>query len=296
MRRALGKGLSQLFGADLKSDEEITQAATEHPTHTATSPQRIAVTDIVPNAQQPRSRFDDEALDELAESIRSVGMIQPIIVRPIQNGTFQIVAGERRWRAARLAGLTEVDAIVRSYGSQESLEVALIENVQREDISAIECARAYQRLIDEFGLTQEDVAESVGKARATVANTLRLLRLPNDLQELLEDGTLTEGHARALLMFPTPEVQRQMAELTVDKGLSVRQLEQLAKGKLPEPTEDRPKREVDPNWQALESALQNYFGSPAKLQRKSKGGSLTISYYSDDELQRILDLLGIQLG
>src|SRR5580704_9085673 len=184
MRRALGKGLSQLIAEQY-----------EGPTN------ELPVADIVPNSRQPRTVFNDEALEELAASIREYGILQPLIVRPLAEGKHELIAGERRLRAAKLAGLTSVPVIVRSAGNQSSLELALIENLQREDINALESAKAYRRLIDEFGMTQEQVADRVGKSRVSVANTVRLLRLPKRIMEGLEAGFISEGHARALLAF-----------------------------------------------------------------------------------------------
>ncbi|RYG43843.1 ParB/RepB/Spo0J family partition protein [bacterium] len=195
MRKALGKGLSQLLGEQFDG-----------------TPVEATVESIVPNLRQPRTVFEDAPLKELAASIRQHGVLQPLVVRTVSEGKYELIAGERRLRAAKLAGLTTVPIHVRSADSLESLELALVENIQREDINAIEAARAYKRLIDEFGLTQEEVAERVRKARATVTNTLRLLKLPVEALEALENGAITEGHARALLAFPTVDKQIDILE------------------------------------------------------------------------------------
>jgi ParB family transcriptional regulator, chromosome partitioning protein len=280
MRRALGKGLSQLIA------EQYDAAPAEAP-----------VDAIVPNARQPRTHFDEEALRELANSIREFGILQPLIVRPIAEGRYELIAGERRLRAARLAGLKAVPIVVRSAGAQDSLELALIENVQREDINALECARAYRRLMDEFGLTQEAVAERVGKSRVAVANTVRLLKLPEEVQKGLEEGLISEGHARALLGLEGQARQLAVYALILERGLSVREVERIAKGREAAPaTEPAPKpTPADPNLQALQDALSTYLAAPARIQRSGRGGKLTIDFYSDEDLERILEVLGISL-
>src|SRR5471030_664225 len=216
MRRALGKGLSQLIAEQY-----------EGPTN------ELPVADIVPNSRQPRTLFNEEALEELAASIREYGILQPLIVRPIAEGKHELIAGERRLRAAKLAGLKTVPVLVRSAGNQSSLELALIENLQREDINALESARAYRKLIDEFGLTQEQVAERVGKSRTVIANTVRLLRLPRRITEGLERGIITEGHARALLSFESEAQQLAVYDQILERGMTVRDVENVAKPKAP---------------------------------------------------------------
>jgi ParB family chromosome partitioning protein len=289
MRRALGKGLSQLLGDDGDPAATITQ---------------VDLDSIVPNARQPRRRFDEDTLDELASSIKEFGVIQPLIVRPVGENRYELVAGERRWRASRKAGLKQVPVIVRTASAQVSLELAIIENVQREDISAMDCAVAYRRLMSEFDLSQEQVAQKVGKSRAAVANTLRLLKLPDEMQEALAEGLLTEGHARALLMVDSPPRQSALFERVIRDGLSVREAERLARGgseaRPPSARGDKkvsPAAEArrDPNLGALEQGLSEYFGSPVRITRAEVGGKLTIDFYSDDDLQRILDILGVHL-
>lgn len=282
MRRALGKGLSQLIGE--QADASVLN---------------LKLSDIVPNQRQPRTHFDEEALDELAESIKEHGILQPIVVRPIAEGKYELIAGERRWRASQRAGLKEVPALVRAASAQGSLELALIENLQREDIGAMESARAYRRLIDEFGLKQDDIAQRVGKSRPSIANTLRLIKLPLEIQEGLESGAISEGHARALLAFEGAASQLAMFHKIVHDGLSVRDVERAAKP-APEPaTPVAPKgkkpAQSDPNWLALEEGLAVYFGSPVRLEQGQVGGKLVVDFYSDDDLQRILDVLGIHL-
>jgi ParB family transcriptional regulator, chromosome partitioning protein len=277
MRRALGKGLSQLIAEQLE-----------------TGPTEIPVESIVPNQRQPRTHFDESSLEELASSIREYGVLQPLIVRPLGDGQFELIAGERRLRASRLAGLHTVPVLLKSAGNQASLEMALIENVQREDINPVECARAYRRLIDEFGLTQETVADKVGKSRVAVANVVRLLKLPKRVLEGLEEGLISEGHARALLGFESPVHQLAMYDLILERGLTVRDVEKAAK-QTPQPAKPSDAADRDPNQVALEDALSNYLGSRAKITRSEKGGRLIVDFYSDDDLERILGTFGFRM-
>lgn len=279
MRRTLGKGLTQLIG------EQFEGTANE-----------IPLESVVPNARQPRTHFDEEALQELAGSIKEHGVLQPLLVRPMAEGKYELIAGERRWRASKLAGLQTVPVLIRAAGNQNTLELALIENIQRENINPIECARAYRRLIDEFDLTQEQVAEKVGKSRTTVANTVRLLRLPKRVVEGLEGGRITEGHARALLAFENEAQQLAVYDQIVERGLTVREVEKAAKPKAaPSPRAHEPTNPKDPNDLALEEALSVFLGTPARLQRGDVGGKLVVEFYSDDDLGRILDVLGFRL-
>ncbi len=277
MRRALGKGLSQLVAEQFDD-----------------SPTEALLSALVPNPRQPRLHFDETSLLELADSIKLHGVLQPLLVKPVGDGTYELIAGERRLRAAKLAGLKTVPILIRSAGDQGSLELAIIENVQREDISAIESAVAYRRLTDEFGLTQEVVAQKVGKSRVAVSNTMRLLRLPKRIQEGLQTGKISEGHARALLASESEPVQLALYDLILDKNLSVREVEQRAKKPAPIKTEAAPK-EGDPNDLAVAEALSILFGTPTKIERKKTGGELVLSFYSDDDLDRILEQLGVRL-
>jgi ParB family chromosome partitioning protein len=279
MRRALGKGLSQLIAEQY-----------EGPTN------ELPVAEIVPNSRQPRTVFNEEALEELAASIREYGILQPLIVRPIAEGKHELIAGERRLRAAKLAGLKTVPVLVRSAGNQSSLELALIENLQREDINALESARAYRKLIDEFGLTQELVAERVGKSRTVIANTVRLLRLPKRITEGLERGMITEGHARALLSFESEAQQLAVYDQILERGMTVRDVENVAKPKAPPSQSKKPKEtpSKEANDHALQESLSAYLGSPVKIYR-SEPGKLTVEFYSDDDLDRILETIGFRL-
>lgn len=284
MRRALGKGLTQFLES---SDEPEVEPST-----LAEAP----VSQIVPNPRQPRREFDPDALQELATSIREHGIVQPLVVRPIGPNKFELIAGERRFRAAKLAGLKSVPIVQRAASAQTSLELALIENVQREDISAIECARAYRSLADEFGLTQDQIANKIGKTRGAVANVLRLLKLPQDIQDAIERGLLDEGHGRALLMVDSPGRQRALFERIVAEGLSVREVERLARGTAPSPAPaaDRPSVPSDPNVDRLQRRLSEHFGARVELRAKGSGGRISIDFFSEDELDGILSKMGIR--
>jgi ParB family chromosome partitioning protein len=256
--------------------------------------QTAPVSAILPNRRQPRSIFDEDRLQELADSIKQYGILQPLVVRPLAEGRFELIAGERRLRAAKLAGLEEVPILVRVEGHQSSLELALIENIQREEIGPMECARAYRKLMDEFGLTQEQVAGKVGKARTSVANTLRLLRLPEVIQEALESGEIQEGHARALLAFESEAQQLAAFQEILDGGLSVRAVEKTAREVKPE-GKPKPTIPTPPVWPELEEALSTHFGSRVHMAKAEKGGKITLEFYSEEDLERILSVLGVTL-
>ncbi len=280
MRRSLGKGLSQLIAEELEAP-----------------PSHAALTDIVPNERQPRRVFQESSIHELSASIKVHGVLQPLAVRRTPGGKYELIAGERRLRAAKLAGLTSVPIIIRDADNLESLELALVENIQREDITPMECARAYRRLIDEYGLTQELVADKVGKARTSVANSVRLLRLPKRAQDALEAGQISEGHARALLGLSSEPHMLAILDQILVRGLTVRDVEKAAQETSPK----RAKAVVGPRGQksvedaSLEEALATHFGTPVKLSRTPSGGQMAVAFYSDEDLQRILDLLGIAL-
>lgn len=286
MRRSFGKGLSQLIEKDAIA--EVTENATSVP-----------IDSITPNSRQPRLSFDNEALQELAQSIREFGIIQPLLVRPATKGKYELIAGERRLRAAKLAGLRAVPIFVRQATNEDSLELALIENIQREDINAMECARAYRQLIDEFSLTQEQVAAKVGKSRVAITNTLRLMKLPKRIQDAVGSGEISEAHARALLGFENDVHMIAVFDQILEKGLTVKDVEQRAKSvtrptkKSPKPISSQPN--ADPNMATLEEALSTYFGAATKIKKGEIGGELAIQFYSDDDLERILDILGFRL-
>ncbi len=282
-RKALGRGLGALLSA------EGTATATE-------DPNTIAIDLIDASPLQPRGIFDEAKLDELAQSISANGVVQPLIVRPKQD-RFELIAGERRWRAAQRAGLTRVPAIVRNVSDDKVLELALIENIQREDLNPIEEARAYKNLIDTVGLTQEVVAERVGRDRSYITNFLRLLRLPEDLQELDQAGRISTGHARTLLGLPDVAAQRRLARKIIERDLSVRATEQAVR-QLTEPKPGRALKHAktsiaDPNVRAAETRLRRHFGTQVRIVQASgsAAGKIELEYYNQGDLDRIYGLL-----
>jgi len=287
-RPALGKGLSALI-------------PDEPPPADRTGLVEIDVDRLAPSDYQPRAMMDTARLDELAASIRANGVIQPIVVRKTADG-YRIIAGERRWRAAQKAGLTRVPVVVKEVTGPDAqgrlLQMALIENIQREDLNAIEEAKAYRRLADEFSLTQDAIAAAVGKDRATIANTLRLLKLPDELQNDLSAGALTMGHARAILALASEALQVRVAREVKTRGLSVRETEALVKAALegreidgPTPRAGRPVTPPDVHTRAAEERLKIHLGTRVRIVRKAKGGRIEIDFTSEDELIRIFESL-----
>ena len=254
----------------------------------------LNISEIEPNVSQPRKMFDEEQLGELAESIRRYGVLQPLLVQK-KGDRYELIAGERRWRAAKLAGFREVPVIVREYTRQQTMEIALIENVQRADLNPIEEAKAYQMLIQEFGLRQEDVAERVAKKRATITNSMRLLKLDERVQEMLIQDRLTGGHARALLSLEDGEKQYQLALKTVENHLSVREVERLVKELLkPKKAKKKaePERDMEVFFKDVEEKLKGVMGTKVSINRKDKNkGRIEIEYYSSAELERLIELL-----
>ena len=255
----------------------------------------VKVSLIEPNGGQPRKNFNEEELKELAESIKNYGILQPILVQ--KKGTsYEIIAGERRWRAAKLAGLKEVPVVLREYDKQKAMEIALIENVQREDLNPIEEAKAYQQLIKEFNLTQEEIAARVSKNRATITNSMRLLKLDEEIQDLLIQGVITSGHARALLSLEDKALQKKAAKEITDKGLSVRETEKLVK-KLGKPISRSEKSENKDQalsliFQELEERMKTIIGTKVTIHNKDKSkGRIEIEYYSEAELERIVEMI-----
>jgi ParB family chromosome partitioning protein len=248
---------------------------------------------IGPNRRQPRQRFDAESLDELANSLKEKGLIQPVVVRPAGDGKFELVVGERRWRAAQRAGLLKIPAIVREIPEERLLEVALVENIQREELNPIDEAQAYRTLINDIGLTQQEVAQRVGKQRPTIANMLRLLALPTPVQEMVRTGALSMGHARAITTLESPARQEEVAARVTREDLSVRQTERLVAwfaARTP-PAKQRPAPRRDPNVVAAEEALQRALGSRVRIVQGRKGGRIELYFYSPEELDRIYDLV-----
>jgi ParB family chromosome partitioning protein len=284
-RTGLGKGLDALIPTGGKSSPSATSNAG------AGGVLQVAVDAIQPNPRQPRIHFKEEDLLELAASIREHGVIQPLIVSPKSDGTYILIAGERRWQASQKAGLRTVPVITRDASSQELLEIALIENVQRADLNSMEEAEAYRQLVEEFGLSHEAVAKRVGKNRVTVTNTLRLLGLAETVKQALVDGKLTEGHARALLALSTQKAQASVLQTVLNLSLSVRQTEELVRKLAGQKLikVKKPGRSADVH--DVEKRLQNSLGTKVALKHGKKGGTVTIYYYSDEELDSLLGKL-----
>ncbi len=281
----LGKGLDSLIPSfDLEEEKEKSGGEG--------SPLMMDIHKIEPNREQPRKIFDEDSLAELADSIRQYGVLQPLLVKK-QEDYYAIVAGERRWRAARLAGLKEVPVIIKDLGRQESMEIALIENIQRQDLNPVEEARAYQMLIQEFGLKHEDLAERVGKSRAAITNSMRLLKLDEGVLDMLIRGDLTQGHARALLAIEDKALQLKGAQTIIDKNLSVRDAEKLVKDLLNPPIKkEKPQLPGQSVYKDIEKRLKDRLGTKVSISRKDENqGKIEISYYSVDELERIIEIL-----
>ena len=266
--RGLGKGLDALIPA---GDKKITKEENTKGAETV-----VKITKVEPNRSQPRKNFDEDALQELADSIKQFGLLQPILVQD-KGEYYEIIAGERRWRAAKLAGLKEVPVIIRNYSSQEIVEISLIENIQREDLNPIEEAQAYKRLLTEFNLKQDEVAERVSKSRTAVTNSMRLLKLCDGVQQMIIDDMLSTGHARALIPIEDPELQLQLAQRIFDEKLSVREVEKLVKSIL-KPAEEKPKKEEIPQslmyiYQNIENKLKDKLSRKVAISPKGKNGS-----------------------
>lgn len=254
--------------------------------------QQIPLEAIQPNPRQPRARVDEQQLAELAASIREHGVIQPLIVTEIGGGQgYTLIAGERRLLAARQAGLREVPVILREASEQQLVELALVENVQRADLNPLEAAEAYRQLNEDFGLSHEEIAERVGKSRVAVTNTMRLLKLVPIVQQALVEGSISEGHARALLTLPTPQAQSAALQIVLQKGLNVRQTEEYVRRLSGERPSPKPAPSPAPEIKALEERLREYFGTKVSLKQRGIGGSLVINYYSQEELEAILGLI-----
>ena len=290
-RGGLGRGLDALYEDNSAAfpDEKVEDGI-----------KMVRVSAIEPNRGQPRKEFDSESLSELADSIREHGVLQPLLVRrlpgaSLEDESYQLVAGERRWRAARMAGLSEVPVVVREMSEAEVLEFALIENLQREDLNPLEEAGGYQELIDTFGLTQEEVARKVGRSRSAVANALRVLKLPQELHPYLRDGDLTAGHAKALLTVKERGKMLKLAEITIEQGLSVREVERRA-ARLNEASEEADLVPIihDHFYKEMQLAMQNELGRRVRINPKygDNGGTLQINYFSKEDLQAIAQVLG----
>lgn len=277
----LGRGLDALF-----ADNSIEEIA-------STSAVKLKIMDIEPNRDQPRKIFDEDALAELADSIAKHGVIQPLLVRPMPDGSYQLVAGERRWRASRMAGLTEVPVVIKELSDDEAMALALIENLQREDLNAIEEAQGIKALMDTLSLTQDEAAERVGKSRPAVANALRLLKLPDSVIALVSDGKLSPGHARALLGFKDEQDIIETADLIIEKGLTVRDVEKLVKKRNREPKAEKPAARRASYYDEVELALTDFLGRKVKVGTKpgKESGVLEIDFFDKDDLTRLADAL-----
>ncbi|NDL68078.1 ParB/RepB/Spo0J family partition protein [Anaerotalea alkaliphila] len=288
-RRGLGQGLSALMGEDLESSIRVEQNKDVY---------QVDIASVEPNPDQPRQSFNEDALQELADSIRQYGVLQPLLVNK-KNGYYEIIAGERRWRAARLAGLKELPVLVKDFEKEQALEVSLIENIQRSNLNPVEEAQAYQRLLDEFHLKQDDVAEKVSKSRSAIANTLRLLQLDKRVQKMIVDEMITSGHARALLGIKDPDLQVEIAAKVFDEKLSVRETEELmaAMQKREEKAKQKsPRRLLQENLkiqlQAYEEEISQALGTRASIKaRTPQKGKIEIEYLSAEEFERIVELI-----
>ncbi|MCL1808358.1 MAG: ParB/RepB/Spo0J family partition protein [Clostridiales bacterium] len=288
--KGLGKGLEALFGDVEIRPSETGEEYDGEPRQDGALIQYVDINDIKPNSTQPRQVFNEEKIDELAASIAAHGVIQPILLRK-SGGGFEIVAGERRWRAARKAGLKQVPGMVKELTQEQLMIVALIENIQREDLNPMEEAEAFQKMCSEFGFTQEDVSFNVGKSRPYITNSLRLLRLPEEIQKMVLEGKLTNGHARALLSAESIEKQFRIAEKIIADGLSVRETEKLAREASQKSEAARKKnlaRKTD--IIEIEAELKEILGTKVTLKHKGKGGKLEIGYFSREELERLIEI------
>lgn len=306
-RTGLGKGLGAIFGDEvMESAAEEQEAKHQAKSKKAQEPEKkeedsdigkelmVKVTSIEPNREQPRKDFNEEAMGELAESMKVYGVLQPLLVQK-KGDYYEIIAGERRWRAAKLAGLKEVPVVIREYTKQQTMEIALIENVQREDLNAIEEAKAYQRLIQEFELKQEEIAARVGKSRVTITNSMRLLKLDERVQEMLIQNQITGGHARALLTVEDGELQYKLAGKIIAENLSVRETEKIVKS-LSKKKNPKEKNVEDESlaliFRDLEERMKSAMGTKVSINRKDKNkGRVEIEYYSESELERIVELI-----
>ncbi len=274
----LGKGLGALMFEN-STQEMLTE-------------NELPINEIIPNRDQPRKTFDEAALEELAESIKQHGVLQPLLVRPIPSGGYQLVAGERRWRACRMAGLNKVPVVIKELTDTETMEIAIIENLQREDLNPIEEAEGLQALIDKCGYTQEEVAASVGKSRPAIANSLRLLRLPQEVRDMTKNGEISAGHARALLAFDNDAMMLEAAKNIVSKKMTVRDVERLAKIKETNAPRRRRTRRRDSFYDEVELSLSETLGRKVKVYTGRGSGTLEIEFYSQEDLKTLANKLG----
>lgn len=297
-RGGLGKGLDSLIPdhkpkANTSKDKVSEQASgKEKTTMPASGEQKVKITKVEPNRTQPRKNFNEDSLIELADSIRQFGVLQPLLVQK-KGDYYEIIAGERRWRAAKMAGLKEIPVIIREYSHQEMVEIALIENIQRENLNPIEEAQAFKRLLEEFQLKQDEVAERVSKSRTAVTNSMRLLKLDEKVQQMIIDDMISTGHARALLAIEDKEQQYILANKIFDEKLSVRETEKLVKD-LKKPKKEKTKKDTSNDfiYRDLEEKMRSVIGTKVSVNQKSKGkGKIEIEYYSDEELEHIFEMI-----
>ncbi len=278
-KSGLGRGFDAIFADN--SVEDIS---------TGNSTTKVKLLDIEPNRDQPRKQFDEEALAELSDSIAQHGVLQPLLVRPMPDGGYQLVAGERRWRASRMAGLTEVPVVIRDLTDSQVAELALVENLQRENLNPLEEANGYKELSDKFGYTQEKIAEIVGKSRPSIANALRLLNLPEDVQEMVSSGSLSMGHARAILGLEDDKMKIDLAKLVIANDLSVRETERIARNMAKEAPKTKKAKKRNPYYDEAELALSEVLGRKVKITKSSKKGALEIEFFDDADLKKLLKI------
>ena len=284
-KKGLGKGLNSLF-----NEEDIEEVTSDITQSSEGDIKKVRMSLIEPNKKQPRRHFDEEKITALADSIKEHGLIQPIIITPSDNNMYKIVAGERRWRAAKKANLKEIPAVIRKYSEEQVAEIALIENLQRENLNPIEEAIGYNLLMDEFNLTQELISQRVGKSRSAIANSLRLLSLEDEIQKMLISGTLTSGHARAILSLDDKKLRIALSKRIIDDNLNVRQAEALAKQlqKKKTPKKEPEKTAYDIEIEKIQNTLSSEMGTKVKINHTAKKGKIEIEYYGNEDLERIL--------
>lgn len=278
-KSGLGKGFDAIFADNSVEDISVNSGAV-----------KVKLMEIEPNRDQPRKQFDEDALNELADSIAKHGVLQPLLVRPLLNGGYQLVAGERRWRASRIAGLTEVPVVIKELTDAQVAELALVENVQREDLNPLEEANGYKELSDKYGYTQDEISSMVGRSRSAVANALRLLSLPAEVQELVMKGQLSTGHAKAILSATDTDYQIELAKLVVKEDLSVRTTERLARKSASDAKTGKRAKKRNPYYDEVELALSDVLGRQVKVTKSSKKGSLEIEFFDDDDLKKLLKI------
>ncbi len=278
-KTGLGRGFDAIFADN--SVEDIS---------TGNSTVKVKLLDIEPNRDQPRKQFDEDALAELSNSIAQHGVLQPLLVRPMSDGGYQLVAGERRWRASRMAGLTEVPVVIRDLTDSQVAELALVENLQRENLNPLEEANGYKELSDKFGYTQEKISEIVGKSRPSIANALRLLNLPEDVQEMVSNGSLSMGHSRAILSLEDDKMKTDLAKLVIQNDLSVRETERIARNMVKEVPKGKKAKKRNPYYDEAELALSEVLGRKVKITKSSKKGSLEIEFFDDADLKKLLKI------